>query len=239
LARISTSVQPERLQRLADGSWRVKVVPTARARHRAGEHQILRLIEYTVTDPQLTGGGQRHRLVTTLLDPEQFPALTLACAYHERWEFELLVDEQDTHQLQQHHPSSPLRSRKPAGVIQELYGVMLAHYVVRALMHEAALLADRDPDRLSFVHAPRVIQDAVHDFEIAAPHIIEGLFRRLLQELARAPLPDRTPRAARREAQGNQVAAETPGSLPLAAADAPILRGRRRYLNGIGARRVS
>jgi hypothetical protein len=192
LARISSKVQPERLRRLVDGSWLVKVQSTER--RRKGEPQIVRLIEYTLTDPQLTGRGQIHRLVTTLLDPERFPALMLACAYHERWEFELVVDEQDTHQLRQHHPSSPLRSRKPAGVIQELYGLMLAHYVVRALMHEAAALAEEDPDRLSFVHALRVIQEAVQDFEIAAPNVLEELFQRLLRELARTPLPARMPR---------------------------------------------
>lgn len=194
LARVSTKVQPERRERLPDGSWLVKVLPTDRKQRRGGEQLVLRLIEYTVTDPQSAGCGQRYRLLTTLLDHQQFPALTLACTYHERWEFELVVDEQDTHQLGQHHPSSPLRSRKPAGVIQELYGLMLAHYVVRALMHEAAVAADEDPDRLSFTHALRVIQDAVYDFEIAAANVTEALFRRLLRELVRTPLPEREPR---------------------------------------------
>jgi hypothetical protein len=196
LARISAKVQPERLRRLPDGSWLARIRPGRGKPRRAGEEpQCVRLIEYTLTDPQLTGHGQVHRLVTTLLDPEEFSALTLVCAYHERWEFELVVDEQDTHQLRQHHPSSPLRSRKPAGVIQELYGLMLAHYVVRALMHEAAVLAEEDPDRVSFVHALRVIKEAVPDFEIAAPDLLEGLFRRLLRELTRTALPDRQPRA--------------------------------------------
>src|SRR5207247_1226676 len=129
----------------------------------------LRLIEYTLTDPQLPGYGTRYRLLTTLLDHQAFPALLLARTYHERWEFELVVDEQDTHQLRQHHPSSPLRSRTPGGVIQELYGLLLAHYLIRTLMHEAALQAEEDPDRLSFTKALRVIQDAVTDFEMAAP----------------------------------------------------------------------
>jgi hypothetical protein len=195
LARIAASVQPEWLRRLPDGSSLVQIHPGKQSPRRHGQPQLVRLIEYTLADPQLPGHGQVHRLVTTLLDPEEFPALMLVCAYHERWEFELVVDEQDTHQLQQHHPSSPLRSRKPAGVIQELYGLMLAHYVVRALMHEAALLAEEDPDRLSFVHALRVIQEAVPDFEIAAPALLEGLFRRLLRELARTHLPERKPRA--------------------------------------------
>lgn len=168
--------------------------PSDRKRRRRGEHLLVRLIEYTLDDPQLPGYGTRYRLVTTLLDPETFPAETLACTYHERWEIELVIDEQETHQLGQHHPASPLRSRKPRGVIQELYGLMLAHYAIRYLMHEAALEADEDPDRLSFTRALRVIQDSVADFEMAASELIPALCRRLLKELADALLHERVPR---------------------------------------------
>ena len=59
---------------------------------------MVRVVEYTILDPALPGYGDRHRLVTTLLDPEAYPALDLACAYHERWEIEVVIDEVDTHQ---------------------------------------------------------------------------------------------------------------------------------------------
>src|SRR2546423_492350 len=78
------------------------------------------------------------------------PAVALVCAYHERWEIELTTDEIDTHQRLVQHP---LRSQKPGGVIQELYGLLLAHYAVRALMAEAAAQEGLAPPRLSFVHA--------------------------------------------------------------------------------------
>jgi Insertion element 4 transposase N-terminal/Transposase DDE domain len=194
LGRLPAHVQPERVRRLPDGTWLVKLFPYDRKRRRRGEHLLVRLIEYTLDDPQLPGYGTRYRLVTTLLDPKAFPAHTLACTYHERWEIELVIDEQETHQLGQHHPASPLRSRKPRGVIQELYGLMLAHYAIRYLMHEAALGADEDPDRLSFTHALRVIQDSIADFEMAASELIPSLCRRLLQELADVLLPERVPR---------------------------------------------
>ena len=58
----------------------------------------MRIVEYTISDPALPGYGEVHRLVTTLLNPEAFPALELARAYHERWEIELVIDEVDTHQ---------------------------------------------------------------------------------------------------------------------------------------------
>ena len=51
-----------------------------------------------------------------------------------------------------------LRSKTPELVQQEFYGLLMAHYAVRGLMHEAALQAEEDPDRLSYVHAVRVIR---------------------------------------------------------------------------------
>src|SRR5438270_486856 len=81
------------------------------------------------------------------------PGREVACAYHERWEIEIVIDEIDTHQRL---VGRTLRSLTPVGVIQELYGILLAHYAVRFLMHEAALTSDVDVDRLSFVHAVEV-----------------------------------------------------------------------------------
>ena len=75
-----------------------------------------------------------------------------ACAYHERWEIELVIDETDPHQRL---ADRPLRSLKPVGVIQELYALLIAHYAIRSLMHEAAVQADLDPDRLSFTPCAR------------------------------------------------------------------------------------
>jgi hypothetical protein len=53
---------------------------------------------------------------------------------------------------------SALRSKTPELVRQEVWGLLLAHFAVRGLMHEAALRADEDPDRLSFSHAVRVVR---------------------------------------------------------------------------------
>ena len=198
LSRCPATVHPERVQRLPDGSFLAKLSPGEAKRRRRGEHLLVRVIDYTFTDPQNPGYQRRYRLVTTLLNWERYPAALLAGTYHERWEIELVIDEQDTHQLGQHHPASPLRSRTPRGVIQELYGLMLAHYAVRFLMHEAALRAAEDPDRLSFTHALRVIQDSLPDFEIAAPELLPGLVCRLLRDLTDRLLPEREPRSAPR-----------------------------------------
>lgn len=99
-----------------------------------------------------------HRLVTTLLSPERYPALDLILCSHERWEIERCLDEIKSHLRLCSHP---LRSRTPLGVLQELYGLLLLHYAVRSLMATSAAQADLDPDRLSFTHAVHVLSDAL------------------------------------------------------------------------------
>jgi IS4 transposase len=89
-------------------------------------------------------------LAPAWLRPQELAALD-----HERWEIETAFDELKTHLR---GAQIVLRSRTPELVRQEFYGLMLAHFAVRGLMHEAALKAKEDPDRLSFLHAVRVVQ---------------------------------------------------------------------------------
>lgn len=173
---------------LADGSTLVWVEETTPSGKKTGQRLLMRLIEYTLTDPARPGDVERHRLLTSLLNPRRHPAQELAELYHERWETELTIDEQDTHQRL---VNQPLRSQKPVGVIQELYGMLLAHYAIRFLMHEAALGAQIAPTRLSFVHALRVVEDALSDFEIPAPELLPWYVARLLQDIAAGRLPAR------------------------------------------------
>ena len=78
----------------------------------------------------------------------------LVCLYHERWEAELTLDEVKTHQRER----PVLRSQTPAGVVQEVYGLLLAHYLVRVLMHEAAATQALDPGRLSFTATLKILR---------------------------------------------------------------------------------
>jgi hypothetical protein len=190
LGRLPSHVKPQRLRTLPDGSVLAKLHPSEYQRRKRGEYLVVRVITYTITDPALPGYGETYRVLTTLLDQEQAPAHELTCAYHERWEIELVVDELDTHQRL---AGRTLRSLKPVGVIQELYGLLLAHYAVRVLMHEAALEAD--PDRLSFVHALEVVRDAVPEFQLVVPEQVPLLYARLLQDIAAKRLPNRRPRS--------------------------------------------
>jgi Insertion element 4 transposase N-terminal/Transposase DDE domain len=200
LGRLPASVKPEWVASLPDGSTLAYLRPSDRTRRAQGERLLVRVIEYTLTDPALPGYGEVHRLVTTLLDPRGAPALDLVCLYHERWESELVIDETDTHQRL---AGRPLRSQKPEGVIQELYALVLAHFAIRALMHEAALQAGIDPDRLSFVHAVRVLHDAIPEFQMVSPAERPGLYARLLHDIAAGCLPARrlrsNPRVVKRK----------------------------------------
>ena len=94
-------------------------------------------------------------MITTILDHEQAPAKELAALYHERWEIETTLDELKTHLR---GAQIVLRSKTPELVRQEFFGLLMAHFAIRGLMHEAALKADEDPDRLSFVHSVHVVQ---------------------------------------------------------------------------------
>ena len=188
LGRLAAQVKPKLVQPLADGSYLAYIYPSEARRRKRGEHLLVRVIEYTFTDPHRPGYHQLHRLFTTLLDPLAYPALDLVCVYHERWEVELVIDEVQVHQRLVNHP---LRSLQPRGVIQELYAILIAHYIVRAFMHEAALDADVDPDRLSFVGALRILQDALIEFQLADPSCHTALLARLLHDLARERLPER------------------------------------------------
>jgi hypothetical protein len=151
-------------QRLADGSYRAKVYPSARARRKDRDGVTVRVVEYTLSG--VTHAEPLYRLVTTVLDPQQAPAEDLAALYHERWEIETALDELKTHLR---GARIVLRSKTPDLVLQETYGLLLAHFAVRGLMHEAALMADVDCDQLSFVHAVRVVRRKLPRFVATPP----------------------------------------------------------------------
>jgi hypothetical protein len=188
LFRVPAGPQFPRVRVLADGSTLVWLEETRPNGKKTGKRLLMRLVEYTLRDPGRPGDRERHRVITSLLNPQRWPAGEVACAYHERWETEITIDEQDTHQRL---VNQPLRSQKPVGVIQELYGLLLAHYAIRFLMHEAALTAEVAPTRLSFVHALRVVEDAISDFEIPAPELLPLYYARLIRDIAAGRLPAR------------------------------------------------
>ena len=157
LGRTKANVVLRPTELLADGSFLAQIYPTPKARRRGEHGREVRVIEYALDTPA-GPGREAYRLITSLLDERAFPAEQLAATYHERWEIETALDEVKVHQWA--HPR-PLRSQRPREVVQEVYGLLLAHLAIRTLMHQAALRAGIDPDRLSFTGALRVLRRAI------------------------------------------------------------------------------
>lgn len=137
---------------LPDGSFLSTIYPSpADRRHRTHGVRV-RVIEYRLDG--VPGAEPLYRLVTTILDPEAAPAAEMAALYHERRQIETALDE-----IKTHLPGAKmaLRSKQPDLVRQEFYGLMLAHFAIRGLMHEAAAPPEEDPGRLAFIQAVRVV----------------------------------------------------------------------------------
>jgi len=157
-------------KRLPDGSYLSRVFPSERDWRHKTNGIVLRVIDYRLEGIEDT--EPIYRLATTVLHPGNAPAGELAALYHERWEIETAFDELKTHLR---GAQIVLRSKTPDLVRQEFYGLLMAHFAIRGLMHEAALKADEDPDRLSFLHAVRVIRRKMTVYGAIPPSAEEGI----------------------------------------------------------------
>jgi hypothetical protein len=177
--RVGASVSLARLRWLHDGSYLALIFkPGLRAAHRQALHAqaaagqpvdadlaaVVRVVEYDV--PDRNPDGELIVVITTVLNPYEVPAAALAACYHERWEEETALKEIKT---QVRASGGVLRSKTPDLVAQEMWGLLLAHYAIRALMCHAADEAGYDPDRLSFIDAIRVVRRQVTDQAAISP----------------------------------------------------------------------
>jgi transposase IS4-like protein/DDE family transposase len=185
LARVPSGALLAPTRRLDDGSYLSELRPP---RGWPGPALTVRVIEYTHDDPNRPGCGQRNRLLTDLLSPDELPAAEAPVVYHERWEQELAFDELKTHLSGR---DVPIRSRTPAGVVQEVYGLVLAHYLIRRVIHDAAVTGSADPDRLSFVGTLRVLWCRLPESPATPP---SDWYRDVLREVRRQRLRPRRPR---------------------------------------------
>jgi hypothetical protein len=164
LWRTRENAQLEVERRLRDGSYLSHLyASTADRRHRRNGIAV-RVIDYRLKS--VPEAAPVYRLITTILEPAQASAKELAALYHERWEIETALDELKTHLR---GSQIVLRSKTPELVRQEFFGLLMAHFAIRGLMHEAALKADEDPDRLSFLHSVRVVQRRMTRFGAIPP----------------------------------------------------------------------
>jgi len=154
---------------LPDGSYLSRIYPSERDWRHQTNGLVVRVIDYRLEG--VADAEPIYRLLTTILDPAQGPAEELAALYHERWEIEGALDELKTHLR---GAQIILRSKTPDLVRQEFYGLLLAHFAIRGLMHEAALKVGEDPDRLSFLHAVRVVRRKLPLYAAIPPSGEEG-----------------------------------------------------------------
>lgn len=206
LWRVRRNIRFDCEERLPDGSFLSRIYPKRDYLGRGvGEGIPVRVLEYVVTGrskkPEL------YRLVTSILDPEAAPAEELAQLYLERWEFETTLDEFKTHLR---GASTVLRSLTPELVRQEVWGLLLAHFALRGIMHEAALRGGHDPDRISFIHTVRVVRRTLPRFAAFSPSALGKTARRR----ARRDSPgDSSPKAqAGRKTRGETKAKQVPGA---------------------------
>ena len=198
LARIKKNSKFSKRKVLSDGSCLARIYRSTHDRQRDRHGIDVRIVEYTIADPLRDGKGEKHRLLTTLLDHREHPAIDLVVLYHQRWEIELAIDE-----IKTHLKGRPvLRSQSPAGVVQEVHGLLLAHYVVRVLMAEAADRAGLPPRRISFTGTLKILRCRLPECPRSRPALTQW-YERLLEEIADEVLPQRrnriNPRVVKRK----------------------------------------
>jgi hypothetical protein len=204
IARVKSPLVLKPVQELADGSFLAWIYPDSHARQQQRDGILVRVIEYTLDDPQRVGHGEMHRQITNVLDPDELPALEWVILYHERWEIELVYDEQKTHQdpIRAEKPAH-LRSQTPEGVHQEVLALSLGHYVTRALMVQAAQERKIDPDRLSFKGCLQILRcrlpEGTGQTEVSWQQWLRGLVWEMSQEIIEPRRNRVNPRVVKRK----------------------------------------
>ncbi len=194
---------------LADGSYLSVVHPSEKDRRHATNGVRVRVVEHWLQG--VADAEPLHRLVTTILDEALAPAADLAALHHERWEVEGALAELKT---QLRGAQVVLRSKAADLVRQEFWGLLLAHFAVRGLMHEAALRADEDPDRLSFLHAVRVVRRKLPLLAAFPPRdrlaLHDEVLDEILEERVASSRGRQVPRGVKRKMSGYPLRPRTP-----------------------------
>jgi hypothetical protein len=147
----------------------------------------VRIIDCEITIATTAG---RHtgvyRLATTLLDHPAFPATELIRLYHERWEIETAYLELKSSIL----GGRVLRARTPAGIVQEIYALLVVYQLLRTAMADAtATQHGTDPDRASFT----IAYQAARDLLIQAANVIADTIIDLVGTIGRHVLANLLP----------------------------------------------
>lgn len=173
------------LHRLQDGSYLSRIYATWYDQQKDRKGLEVRVIEYTLDDPHRVGCDDLHRLVTSLLDDRAHPSDELIVLYHQRWEQELAFDELKTHLRQR----EVLRSQRPEGVRQEIYALLISHFIIRKIAFDASRKAGVEPGRVSFTATFKILQSKLA--EVTSIGSVPTWYQLLVAEAAQEVLPPR------------------------------------------------
>jgi hypothetical protein len=183
LVRAKSNLSARVVERLGPGDELVEmeVSSHSRAKNPSLPHTWLaRRIRYQLP------GFREQWLLTSLRDPKRFPAEEVIALYHERWELELGYDEIKTELLDR---EEAIRSKKPQGVRQELWGILLVYNLVRLEMASIAHEAKIAPTRISFVEALRLMRDEWAWLSVTSPGAIPKRLASMRSRIKRYVLP--------------------------------------------------
>lgn len=191
VTRAKTQMQLRRVRRLGPNDTVVEIElsdQTRRAYPDLPEPWLVRAIQYQ------RKGFRPSTLLTSLLDPVAYPANEIVTLYHDRWELEIGYDEVKTHMLER---EETIRSRTPAGVRQEIWGIGLAYNLVRLEMERAADEAGVEPTRISFVNALALVRYTwlISSTPPLAPGKIPSRLADLRRQLKLLVIPERRARS--------------------------------------------
>lgn len=185
LGRIPKNVKFASVQQLPDGSYLSWINPDLKSKKKGANRIQVRVIEYLILEK---GQEVVYRLITDLIDYEMFPSLLLANEYHWRWEVENTLSEFKTHL---NGRKTPIRSKKPRLVVQEIYGWLLAHWAIRSLIFRASTTTAQSPLQFSFTGTLRILRRAISQFQQALPSSLPCFFSWLISEVAEQIIPHR------------------------------------------------
>jgi hypothetical protein len=192
LTRAKSTTRLRRIKRLGPNDELVEIELSAQTRR---ENPGLPAVWQARAIRYQRKGFKPSTLLTSLLDPREYPAAEIVGMYHERWDIELTYDEIKTHLLAR---EEAIRSRTPSGVRQEVWGIALAYNLVRLEMERAADEAEVPPTRISFVNALALIRYTllISSTPPLAPGKIPARLADLRRQLKLLVLPERRPKRA-------------------------------------------
>jgi hypothetical protein len=191
-------------KKLKDGSFLSRLYLGKNDRRDGRTGHLVRVIRYTLHDPQRCGHQEVHVLLTSLLSARTHSAKELICLYHERWEEEIAFGEMKVSL----HAGNVLHSQSPDMIRQEVWGLLLSHFIVRQLLFDAALAAGLPPRRLSFTGAINILEMSLPTTP-RGPRQLKKWLRQIIHEISLEVLPPRENRINPRVVKKRSTAQKT------------------------------